>query len=120
MIDEYWEAMHGLANDIAEKIYKGYIVGSTSEQVMDFKDWQYIFKINKYNFGPDTSVGDTGVPLHTDAGLITILQDDEDVDGLEIFRPHSKSFVPSTFVPDTFFINVGDLAHVSFFFTFYL
>ena len=113
-MEEYLEAMHGLAVDIAEKISKGYIVGSTSEQVMDFKDWQYTFNINKYHFSPK-SLGHIGIPPHTDAGFVTIIQEDDDVGGLELFHPPSNSFVPCTHLPGSLFINTGDVAHVSFF-----
>ena len=104
--------------DIAEKINKGCIIGSSSSeetgQVMDFEDWKFIFRINKYNFSAKC-LEENGGPPHTDAGFVTIIQEDDDVGGLELFHPPSNSFVPCAHLPDSLFINTGDVAHVSFF-----
>jgi len=79
--------------------------------VDDFKDWPCQFRINKYNFTPE-AVGSSGVQIHTDSGFLTILQDDENVGGLEVFNA-SASFVAVPPFPGTLLVNLGDIARVS-------
>ncbi|PKI50451.1 hypothetical protein CRG98_029201 [Punica granatum] len=73
-------------------------------------EWPCQFRINKYNFTPET-VGFSGVQIHTDSGFLTILQDDENVGGLEVMD-QSGSFVPVEPQHGTFLVNLGDVAAV--------
>ncbi|OWM68368.1 2-oxoglutarate-dependent dioxygenase DAO-like [Punica granatum] len=105
VIMKYAEAIHKLIMDISEKL--GESLGLSKEV---FKEWPCQFWINKYNFTPET-VGFSGVQTHTDSGLLTILQDDENVGGLEVMD-QSGSFVPVEPQHGTFLVNLGDVAAV--------
>lgn len=76
-----------------------------------FKDWPCQFRINKYNFTPE-SVGSSGVQIHTDSGFLTILQDDEHVGGLEVMDQKSGEYVAVDPWPGTLLVNLGDFAAV--------
>lgn len=105
MIEKYAKAIHKLIMDISEKL-----AGSLGLSRDLFKEWPCQFRINKYNFTPET-VGSSGVQIHTDSGFLTILQDDENVGGLEVMD-QSSSFVPVDPWPGTFLVNLGDVAAV--------
>ncbi|MBA0640436.1 hypothetical protein Goklo_023372 [Gossypium klotzschianum] len=74
------------------------------------KEWPCQFRINKYHFTPQ-SVGSAGVQLHTDSGFLTILQDDENVGGLEVMDK-SGEFVAVDPLPGSLLVNLGDMATV--------
>lgn len=78
---------------------------------LSFEDWPCQFRINKYNFTPET-IGSTGVQIHTDSGFLTVLQDDEDVGGLEVMDK-SGEFVAVEPMTGTLVVNFGDIATVS-------
>ena len=101
----YAQAIHDLALDFGRKLAKS--MGLVTDL---FKDWPCQFRINKYNFSPET-VGSTGVQIHTDSGFLTILQDDENVGGLEVMDK-SGAFVSVRPWPGTLLVNLGDLAKV--------
>lgn len=67
--------------------------------------------MNKYNYSPQ-SVGLTGAVLHTDPGFLTILQDDEMVNGLEAIHKITGQLVPLDPIPGSLVVNVGDTAKV--------
>ena len=75
------------------------------------KEWPCQFRINKYNFTPE-AVGSTGVQIHTDSGFLTILQEDENVGGLEVMD-RSGEFVAVDPLPGSLLVNLGDMAAVS-------
>lgn len=99
--------MHGLLMYMGEKMAECLGV----EGGDDLKEWACQFRINKYSFTPQT-VGRSGVQIHTDSGFLTILQDDEQVGGLEAMHK-SGSFVEVPPSPGTLFAILGDVAHVS-------
>uniref|UniRef100_A0A0D9VHQ7 Fe2OG dioxygenase domain-containing protein n=1 Tax=Leersia perrieri TaxID=77586 RepID=A0A0D9VHQ7_9ORYZ len=75
-----------------------------------FQDWPCQFRINRYNYTPDT-VGESGVQVHTDSGFLTVLQEDERVGGLEVADPDTGEFSPVDIpLPGTFLVNLGDVA----------
>ena len=76
-----------------------------------FKGWACQFRINKYNFSPET-VGSSGVQIHTDSGFLTVLQDDENVGGLEVMDK-SGAFVAVHPCAGTLLVNLGDVAKVA-------
>ncbi|XP_015889491.1 2-oxoglutarate-dependent dioxygenase DAO-like [Ziziphus jujuba] len=106
IIGTYAKAVNDLAIDIGRKLTES--VGLFLDL---FKDWPCQFRINKYNFTPE-SVGSSGVQIHTDSGFLTILQDDENVGGLEVMDKYSGQFVPVDPWPGTLLVNLGDLATV--------
>ncbi|CAL5188302.1 unnamed protein product [Lathyrus oleraceus] len=105
IMESYGKAIHDLAVKIGEKMAESLGIFG-----VDFEDWPCQFRINKYNFTPE-AVGSLGVQLHTDSGFLTILQDDENVGGLEIMNS-SGSFVSVPPFHGTFLANLGDIAKV--------
>lgn len=105
IIEKYARAIQELAVDLAHKL-------ADSMGLMDsvFQDWPCQFRINKYNFAPEC-VGSPGVQLHTDSGFLTILQDDENVGGLEVMD-RSGAFVAVDPLPGTLLVNLGDIATI--------
>ncbi|KAG5530822.1 hypothetical protein RHGRI_025706 [Rhododendron griersonianum] len=70
-IMRYINATHGLAMSIGYKLAES--MGLVESDL--FKGWACQYRLNKYNFNPQT-LGRTGVPIHTDSGFLTIVQDD--------------------------------------------
>ncbi|KAA8527945.1 hypothetical protein F0562_035186 [Nyssa sinensis] len=99
----YNHAVYELAQDIGQKL-----VESMGLDVELFKGWPCQFRMNKYHYTPQT-IGSTGAQMHTDAGFLTIVQDDEIVSGLEAVDKKSGALVPIDPVPGTVLINIGDL-----------
>ncbi|KAK3034167.1 hypothetical protein RJ639_034307 [Escallonia herrerae] len=102
-IVRYAQAVHELIMDIGQKLAEGLGLAGVL-----FEGWPCQFRINKYNFTPET-VGSSGVQIHTDSGFLTILQDDEGVGGLEVMGK-SGSFVAVDPWPGTLLLNLGDMA----------
>ncbi|KAM7498538.1 hypothetical protein LguiA_022952 [Lonicera macranthoides] len=100
----YSQTIHDLAMDIGLKLNQS--MGFTGDL---FKGWPCQFRINKYNFKPET-IGLPGVHNHTDAGFLTILQDDENVGGLEVMDDESGKFTAVDPWPTTLIVNLGDIA----------
>ena len=106
IIENYAEAIYKSAIDIAVKMST--IMGLKE---YSFKGWPCQFRINKYSFTPE-SIGSSGVQIHTDSGFLTILQDDENLGGLEVMN-ESGEFVAVDPCPGTLVVNLGDVAAVS-------
>ncbi|KAG7654237.1 Non-hem dioxygenase N-terminal domain [Arabidopsis suecica] len=104
---KYAKAINGLATDLVRRLAESYGLVETDF----FKGWPSQFRINKYHFKPET-VGKLGVQLHTDSGFLTILQDDENVGGLEAMDSSSGNFFPIDPLPNTLAINLGDMATI--------
>ncbi|KAH7843930.1 hypothetical protein Vadar_022513 [Vaccinium darrowii] len=102
----YSQAVNNLAMELGSKIAES--MGLCGDP---FMGWPCQFRINKYSFTPE-SVGSSGVQIHTDSGFLTILQDDENVGGLEVMDKKSGEFVPVDPMPGTLLVNLGDLATV--------
>ncbi|KAK3223424.1 hypothetical protein Dsin_010449 [Dipteronia sinensis] len=103
IIEIYARAIHELSMDIVQKLAQSMgLMGN------EFEGWPCQFRINKYNFTPET-VGSPGVQLHTDSGFLTILQEDENVGGLEVMDK-SGAFVSVDPLPGTLLVNLGDFA----------
>ncbi|GAB4848358.1 hypothetical protein Ancab_003051 [Ancistrocladus abbreviatus] len=104
-IELYAEAIYKVTMNIGSKLARCYGLDGDV-----FEGWNCQFRINKYNFTPET-VGSPGVQIHTDSGFLTILQDDENVGGLEVMG-QSCSFVAVDPWPGTLLVNLGDIAAV--------
>ncbi|KAE9456263.1 hypothetical protein C3L33_11820, partial [Rhododendron williamsianum] len=102
----YSQAVHDLAMELGSKIAESMGLGKDL-----FKGWPCQFRINKYSFTPE-SVGSSGVQIHTDSGFLTILQDDENVGGLEVMDKKSGEFVSVDPMPGALLVNLGDIATV--------
>ncbi|MED6212250.1 hypothetical protein PIB30_081478 [Stylosanthes scabra] len=104
-IEAYTEGIHELAASVLQKMAESLgVVG------IDFKDWPFTFRSIKYSFNPE-NIGSAGVPIHTDIGCLTLLQDDEKVGGLEMMD-HSGSFKEVPLQSGSFFCLIGDVGHV--------
>ena len=101
------QALFELAKDLGGKMTEGLGLGGLEA----FKDWPCQFQMNKYNYNPE-SVGSTGAVMHSDAGFITILQDDELVNGLEVVNKFTGDLVSVDPIPGTLVINIGDVGMV--------
>lgn len=108
----YSQAVHDLAMELGSKIAESMGLGRDL-----FKGWPCQFRINKYGFTPE-SVGSSGVQIHTDSGFLTILQDDENVGGLEVMDKKSGEFVSVDPMPGALLVNLGDIATVGYNFLF--
>lgn len=111
IISRYAQAINQLVNDIAQKVAQGLGVASFS-----FEGWPCQFRINKYSF-TEQSIGSCGVQVHTDSGFLTILQEDENVGGLEILDKSGCGggvFFAIDPSPGSLLVNLGDVATVSF------
>ncbi|KAM1047442.1 hypothetical protein ACFX2C_026798 [Malus domestica] len=104
VIEKYAQAVYEQIADIGKRLAES--LGLADSDYL--KGWPCQFRINKYNFTPE-SVGSSGVQLHTDSGFLTILQDDEDVGGLEVMDK-SGAFVAVDPCPGTLLVNLGDVA----------
>ncbi|KAL3508839.1 hypothetical protein ACH5RR_028240 [Cinchona calisaya] len=67
--------------------------------------------MNKYNYSPET-VGSIGAIMHSDPGFLTVLQDDELVNGLEVVNKFTGDLVSVDPIPGTLVVNLGDAAKV--------
>ncbi|KAJ6770675.1 2-OXOGLUTARATE (2OG) AND FE(II)-DEPENDENT OXYGENASE SUPERFAMILY PROTEIN [Salix purpurea] len=103
VIEMYAKAIHGAAMDIARKLAESMGLNGNL-----FESWISQFRINKYSFTPET-IGSSGVQIHTDSGFLTILQDDENVGGLEVMDP-SGVYIAVDPSPGTLLVNLGDIA----------
>ncbi|KAJ7953272.1 2-oxoglutarate-dependent dioxygenase [Quillaja saponaria] len=106
VIEMYGKAIYKLAVDLGQKISES--LGLAGDF---FKDWPCQFRINKYNFTPE-SVGTLGVQTHTDSSFLTILQEDENVGGLEVMEKSSGAYIPVQPSSGTLLVNLGDVATV--------
>lgn len=104
---KYSEAVHEVAMELGRKLSQ-----SMGLDIDLFKGWPFQFRINKYNFTPQ-SVGSSGVQIHTDSGFLTILQDDQSVGGLEVIDEKSGEFIAVHPLPGSLLVNFGDIAKVS-------
>ncbi|WJX76994.1 hypothetical protein P8452_60342 [Trifolium repens] len=107
IMEAYGKAIHDLAVKKGEKMAE-----SLGIMDADFEEWPCQFRINKYNFTPE-AVRSLGVQLHTDSRFLTILQDDENVGGLEVMDS-SGSFVSIPPFHGTLLANLGDIAQEPF------
>ncbi|KAK4383578.1 2-oxoglutarate-dependent dioxygenase DAO [Sesamum angolense] len=106
IIDKYTNALRQLVRLLGSKLLEG--LGLTGDL---FQEGICQLKMNKYNYGPET-VGQTGAVLHSDAGLFTILHDDENVNGLEAEDDATGELISVDPVPGTLVVNVGDVGKV--------
>nr|AUH25683.1 DAO2 [Carthamus tinctorius] len=107
IITKYAGAVHKLFIRIEEKLAEG--LGVKGEDIA-FENWSCQFRINKYHFTSE-SVGSPGVQIHTDGDFLTVLQDDDDVGGLEVMDKSGR-FIPVDPWPNTLIVNLGDMATV--------
>ncbi|KAG6423764.1 hypothetical protein SASPL_114167 [Salvia splendens] len=104
VLSKYAFALYYLGQFLGRKVMEG--LGMDGDL---FEDWPCQLKMNKYNYSPQ-SVGLTGAVLHTDPGFLTILQDDEMVNGLEAIHKITGELVPLDPIPGSLVVNVGDTA----------
>ncbi|RDX61172.1 2-oxoglutarate-dependent dioxygenase DAO, partial [Mucuna pruriens] len=105
IIEAYGQAIHDLASSVSQKMTE-----SLDIEDADFKDWSFIFRIIKYNFTPEV-IGSIGAQVHLDIGFITLLQDDETVNGLQLMDD-SRSFKEVPPKLGSFLCIIGNVGHV--------
>ncbi|KAM0062466.1 putative gibberellin 3-beta-dioxygenase [Helianthus debilis subsp. tardiflorus] len=103
---KYTKVIRELAGLIGKKLMEGFGLAGDL-----FDGWNCQMRFNKYNFSPE-SVGSCGVFLHSDPSFVTILHDDEDVNGLQVVDKYSGELIPVDSLPGTIVVNVGDIAKV--------
>ncbi|CAA7031187.1 unnamed protein product [Microthlaspi erraticum] len=101
---KYAKAINDLAKDLARRLAESYSVNTDI-----FKGWPMVYQINKYNLKPETG---SNMRLHTNSGFLTILQDDENVGGLEAMNNSSGTFFPINPMPNTLVVNLGEMATI--------
>ncbi|KAK1431066.1 hypothetical protein QVD17_14282 [Tagetes erecta] len=106
VICKYVKAIHDLAGNIGRKLMEG--SGLDGDL---FDGWSCQLRINKYHYCPE-SVGLIGVDLHSDPSFLTILQDDENVNGLQVVDKLSGEFTPVDHIPGTLVVNIGDIGKI--------
>lgn len=106
IIYKYVKAIRDLARLLGEKLMEGSGLGGDL-----FEGWDCLLRMNKYHYCPE-SVGLPGGGLHSDPSFLTILQDDENVNGLQLVDKLSGEFSPVDPVPGTLVVNVGDMGKV--------
>ncbi|KAF2590787.1 hypothetical protein F2Q70_00041717 [Brassica cretica] len=106
---KYAEAIRELAKDLLRRLAESYGLADTTNF---FKSWPSEFRIHKYHFKAEAVGKPSGVNLHTDWGFLTILQDDENVSGLEAMDPSSGTFFPLPPLANSLAINLGDMATI--------
>ncbi|MCL7049167.1 hypothetical protein MKW94_020208 [Papaver nudicaule] len=104
IIKSYSNALHKLIMELCGKL-----AGSMGLNHDLAKGWPCQFRINKYNFTPE-SIGSSGVQIHTDSGFLTILQEDDCVGGLEVMDKSSGKFIAVDPFPGSLCVNLGDMA----------
>ncbi|KAF5748328.1 hypothetical protein HS088_TW04G00280 [Tripterygium wilfordii] len=102
IIEAYGQAVTGAAMKISEKL-----ASSLGLNGYSFEGWPMHCRMNKFSFTPET-VGSSGVRMHTDPMFFTILQDDENVGGLEVMNK-SGEFVAVDPLPGSILVNFGDI-----------
>ncbi|GFP98868.1 2-oxoglutarate-dependent dioxygenase dao [Phtheirospermum japonicum] len=106
IIHQYTSALSELVKFLGSKLMEG--LGLNGEH---FQEGICQLKMNKYNYGPET-VGKMGAVLHSDAGLFTILHDDDDVNGLEVVNNTTGELISVDPTPGSLVVNVGDVGKV--------
>ncbi|KAF8406771.1 hypothetical protein HHK36_008863 [Tetracentron sinense] len=101
----YSRALHEVALDIGRKVAESMGIVDSHDMV---NGWPCQFRINKYNFTPQT-LASSGLFIHTDSGFLTILQEDDTVGGLQVMDK-SGAFLPVHPFPGTLLVNLGDVA----------
>ncbi|MFS7921685.1 putative oxoglutarate/iron-dependent dioxygenase, isopenicillin N synthase [Helianthus anomalus] len=105
-IYKYKNAISDLAQLLGRKLMKGNgLVGDL------FDGWCCELRMNKYHFC-DESVGLLGSDLHSDPSFLTIVQDDENVNGLQVVDKYSGEFVPLDHIPGSLVVNIGDIGKI--------
>ncbi|KAG8364786.1 hypothetical protein BUALT_Bualt18G0035000 [Buddleja alternifolia] len=109
IIHKYVFALYDIAQLVGSKLTEGLGLSGGGGDV--FRGYKCQLKMNKYNCSDET-VGLSGGPLHTDVGFITVLQDDDVVNGLEMVQKLTAEIMPVHPMPGSLVINVGDIGMV--------
>ncbi|GKC50073.1 2-oxoglutarate-dependent dioxygenase DAO-like protein [Tanacetum coccineum] len=103
IINRYIKAIRDLNGLLGRKLMEGNGLNGDL-----FDGWCCQLRLNKYHFSAE-SIGLTCAPVHSDPTFLTILQDDEGVNGLQVVDKISGEFVPFDPVPGTLAVNIGDI-----------
>ncbi|XP_058096255.1 protein DMR6-LIKE OXYGENASE 1-like [Magnolia sinica] len=104
----YAKEMGGLVKRLLGLISKG--LGLESNYLNErLKQHKRILQANYYPTCPQPDLT-LGLPVHTDLGVLTILQQSQGVTGLHVIKDGNWMYVDP--IPDAFVINVGDQLQV--------
>ncbi|PWA80845.1 Non-heme dioxygenase N-terminal domain-containing protein [Artemisia annua] len=103
IINRYIKAIRDLNGLLGRKLIEGNGLNGDL-----FDGWCCQLRMNKYHFSAE-SIGLTCAPIHSDPTFLTILPDDECVNGLQLVDKISGEFVPFDPVPGTLAVNIGDI-----------
>ncbi|XP_048326372.2 probable 2-oxoglutarate-dependent dioxygenase SLC1 [Ziziphus jujuba] len=78
---------------------------SSSSSTMEFEDGSQLIVMNCYPSCPEPELT-LGIPPHSDYGFLTLLLQDQQVQGLQI--QHQQEWVNVEPLPNSFIVNVGD------------
>ncbi|KAK9678514.1 hypothetical protein RND81_11G216800 [Saponaria officinalis] len=100
--------MRGIALALGDSGYEmeGKIAGD-SFWVMRLIGYPVVSKAN----GSNKPENDIGCGAHTDYGLLTLVNQDEDITALQV-RNHSGEWIWAPPIPDTFVCNIGDMLKI--------
>jgi isopenicillin N synthase-like dioxygenase len=117
-VEDWYQA----CDDLARRLLAAVCVclGMPGEHLRrDFDEHTSFLRMNYYPRCPDAApadaptgsrVGRFGINHHTDSGAITVLLQDDDQPGLQVFRRGAWHLVPP--LPGTLTVNVGDIVQV--------
>ncbi|QDP16878.2 hypothetical protein Tsubulata_018428 [Turnera subulata] len=109
-----------LCTDLSRKIMRGIALalsGSPDEFEGDITgDAFWVLRIIGYpglssTNGHDAPENDIGCGAHTDYGLLTLVNQDEDITALQV-RNMSGEWIPAPPIPGTFVCNIGDMLKI--------
>ncbi|TVT98250.1 hypothetical protein EJB05_56470, partial [Eragrostis curvula] len=108
-ITAYTGKVHELVADVAAKLAASLGVAE-EDSVPSFRDWPCQFRVNKYNYTPET-VGSHGVDAHTDPSFAAVILEDDSIGGFEVEHTATGEFaLVDAPVPGSLLINMGDIA----------
>ncbi|XWS45231.1 hypothetical protein CRYUN_Cryun15aG0118400 [Craigia yunnanensis] len=113
MMEEYFS----LCTDLSRKIMRGIALalGGTPDEFEGKRggDAFWMVRLNGYPglSLPDDQENEIGCGIHTDYGLLSLINQDDDITALEV-RNLSGEWIPATPIPGTFVCNIGDMLKI--------
>jgi isopenicillin N synthase-like dioxygenase len=94
-----------LMEGILETLQQEETIEEEAEEKKLIREGNQMMVVNWYPACPEPELT-LGMPPHSDYGLLTLLLQDQHVQGLEIY--HKSSWLPVCPIPNSFVVNVGD------------
>ncbi|CAI9303860.1 unnamed protein product [Lactuca saligna] len=103
IINTYMKATRDVAKLLGRKLMEG---SGLAGDLFDGYCCQ--MRMNKYHYCQE-SVGLSGIGMHSDPTFLTILHDDEKVNGLQVVDKYSGEIISVDPVPGSLAVNIGDI-----------